>query len=156
MKKTLAILTLLMAFILVLAVPVVALAASEDVPILAGLNWAIVLSVALGVAVVIFGFLVSYFKTSSTFRSFIVQLITDAEVKYANIEKAGQQKMAYVIDKLYEIIPLPLKLTFTKARLEAFAQEVFDWVKQFAIIQCDKAVAALQAKYNAAKKKTTS
>lgn len=155
MKKLKFIISMLLTLLLLIALPVTALAASEAPLVDIGVNWVTIALYAEAAAVLLFGFLVSYFKTSSVFRGFVAQLIADAEVKYANIEKAGKLKMAWVIDKLYSIIPIPLKIIFTKERLEAFAQEVFEQVTAYATIQCDKAVKALQDKYNANKNKST-
>ena len=59
--------------------------------------------------------------------------------------------MNWVIEQLYNYIPAPFKLIFTEERLRTFVQEAFDKIAQYATMQCDKAVDALQAKYNAAK-----
>lgn len=154
MKKFNRIISMLL-LLLLIVVPVTAFAASESQTVGININWVTVVAYAEAAAVLLFGFLVSYFKTSSVFRGFVAQLIADAEVKYANIEKAGKLKMAWVIDKLYAIIPIPLKIIFTKERLEVFAQEVFEQVTAYATIQCDKAIKALQDKYNANKNKPT-
>lgn len=152
MKKLLVILMTLMLLFTVMLVPTVALAATEAQPGPVVINWVNVIAIAEAAAVILFGFMVSYFKTSAVFRGFISQLIADAEVKYANAEKAGALKMAWVIDKLYDIVPLPLRVIFTRERLEKFVQDIFDQVALYAKIQIDKAVTALQEKYNASKK----
>jgi len=152
MKKILVILMTLMLLFTVMLVPTLALAATEEQPGPVVINWVNILAIAEAAAVILFGMLVSYFKTSAVFRGFVAQLIADAEVKYANAEKAGSLKMAWVIDSLYKFVPLPLRTIFTRERLERLAQDVFDQIALYAKIQIDKAVTALQAKYNAAKK----
>ena len=61
--------------------------------------------------------------------------------------------MAWVIDQLYAIIPAPFRILFSRDDLEEFVQSVFDQITKYATIQCDKAVASLQAKYNSTRKK---
>jgi hypothetical protein len=148
MKK---IIVVLLTLLLVL-LPMTALAAADAQVASPAVDWVTIAAYAEAAVVLVFGFMVSYFKTSSVFRGFVAQLIADAEVKYANVSKAGEIKMGYVINKLYEFVPLPLKMVFTRERIEAFAQDVFDEITKYAVIQCDKAVAALQEKYNASKK----
>lgn len=152
MKKILVILMTLMLLFTVMLVPAVALAATEAQPSPVVINWVNIVAIAEAAAVILFGFMVSYFKTSAVFRGFVSQLIADAEVKYANAEKAGELKMAWVIDSLYNFVPLTLRTFFTRKRLGALVQEVFDQIAVYAKIQADKAVTALQAKYNASKK----
>ena len=70
-----------------------------------------------------------YFKTKGSAVAAATELI-------AEIEKSGwvgPEKMAYVVDRLYEIIPLPLKTVFTKERLQVLAQELYDSMKQYAL-----------------------
>ena len=153
MKKIIAILLTIMLSLVLCLVPSVALAASGESSGPVSINWVAVLAIAEAVAVAIVGFMVKYFKTSATFRGFVSQLIADAEVKYANAEKAGKIKMAWVIDQLYAIIPAPFRILFSRDDLEEFVQSVFDQITKYATIQCDKAVASLQAKYNSTRKK---
>lgn len=150
--KKFKLLILMFLALLIVTLPATALATSESSLAPAVVSWVDVLAVAEAIAIVIVGFVVSYFKTSATFRGFVTQLIADAEVKYANAEKAGKLKMSWVIDQLYAYIPVPLRVLFSRDDLEAFAQNVFNQISKYATIQCDKAIAALQAKYNAAKK----
>lgn len=150
MKKVYAKLLAIMMIVVMLAIPTIALADSGVIQT-KSIVWVEALAVAEAVGILIAGFVVSYFKTSTKFRGFIAQLIADAEVKYAKYEKAGKQKMNWVIEQAYNMIPAPFKLIFTEERMRTFVQEVFDKIAQYATMQCDKAVDALQAKYNAAK-----
>lgn len=150
MKKFVTKLLAIMMIVVMLTIPTIALADSGMMKTQT-IAWAEALAVVETVGILAAGFVVSYFKTSTKFRGFIAQLIADAEVKYAYAEKAGKQKMNWVIEQLYSIIPAPIKLLFSEERLRAFVQEVFESISEYAKIQCDRAVDALQAKYNAAK-----
>ena len=45
----------------------------------------------------------------------------------------GPEKMGYVVKKLYETIPMPLRTIFTLERLQVLAQEVYDNMKKYAL-----------------------
>ena len=63
------------------------------------MDWQLIINITAGVALILGAFLIEYFKTSSVFRGFIAQLISDAEGVFSDVEKAGKQKMAWVIEK---------------------------------------------------------
>ena len=103
------------------------------------MNWKDILQVVEIIAMIVGGFLISYFRTSSVFRGFIAQLIADAEWAFSEVEKAGNEKMAWVISKLYErYIPAFLKPLFTEAKLREIVQMVFDKMKDFADLQVER------------------
>jgi hypothetical protein len=108
------------------------------------MNWNMVINIAAGAVLIISWFLISYFKTSSVFRGFIAQLISDAEWVFSDVEKAGKQKMDWVIEKLYGYIPAVLRPLFPSGKLEEIVQMVFDRVKDFADLQVEKLKAAYE------------
>ena len=109
------------------------------------MDWQLLINIAAGVALILSAFLIEYFKTSSVFRGFIAQLIADAEWVFAEVEKAGKQKMDWVIAKLYErYIPAFLKPFFTESKLREIVQIVFDKVKDFADLQVERLKAAYE------------
>ena len=109
------------------------------------MNWNMVINIAAGVALIIGAFLIEYFKTSSVFRGFIAQLISDAEWVFSDVEKAGKQKMDWVIAKLYErYIPAFLKPFFTESKLREIVQIIFDKVKDFADLQVERLKASYE------------
>ena len=61
-------------------------------------------------------------------RATTIQLIVYAE-KVLGSGK-GKEKMDMVIDKMTEILPLPIRLFVTKEAIKAFVQHVFDEVKE--------------------------
>ena len=70
-----------------------------------------------------------YFQTRGSVFESASQLI--AEIESSGL--IGKEKMAFVVGKLVELIPIPLKTIFTAERLEKFAQEVFENMKQYAL-----------------------
>lgn len=102
------------------------------------MDWQLIINIAAGVALILGAFLIEYFKTSSVFRGFIAQLISDAEWVFSDVEKAGKKKMAWVIEKLYGYIPTVLKPFFPAGKLEEIVQIVFDKVKDFADLQVER------------------
>jgi hypothetical protein len=108
------------------------------------MDWQLIINIAAGAALILGAFLIEYFKTSSVFRGFIAQLISDAEWVFSDVEKAGKAKMAWVIEKLYGYIPAILRPLFPSGKLEEIVQGVFDKVKDFADLQVEKLKAAYE------------
>ena len=102
------------------------------------MNWKDILQVVEIIAMIVGGFLISYFRTSSVFRGFIAQLIADAEWAFSEVEKAGNEKMAWVIRKLYGYIPAILQPLFPESKLRDIVQMVFDKIKDFADLQVER------------------
>lgn len=102
------------------------------------MNWNLIWQIVSGALLIIGAFLVSYFRTSSVFRGFIAQLIADAEWAFSEVEKAGNEKMAWVISKLYGYIPAVLKPLFPESKLREIVQMVFDKIKDFADLQVER------------------
>lgn len=70
-----------------------------------------------------------YFKTRGSVFESATQLISQIE----SSGLIGADKMAYVVSKLFAMIPVPLKTIFTEKRLQELAQEVFENMKQYAL-----------------------
>ena len=102
------------------------------------MNWNLIWQIVSGALLIIGAFLVSYFRTSSVFRGFIAQLIADAEWAFSEVEKAGNEKMAWVISKLYGYIPSVLQPFFPENKLREIVQMVFDKIKDFADLQVER------------------
>ena len=108
------------------------------------MNWKDVLQVIEIIAMIAGGFLISYFRTSKVVRELIAELISDAEWAFSEVEKAGNEKMAWVISKLYGYIPAILKPLFPETKLREIVQMVFDKVKDFADLQVERLKAAYE------------
>ncbi len=153
-------LTFLLVFALLFAVQATAMAAGETTDAISSeialpaLDWAAVLSIVEAVAVAILLFFVSYFKTSSVFKNFVAKLIDDAEERWKGTSGAGAQKMAEVVDRIILLIPSPLRFLFPAKKIKEYVQtKFFDDIQSYARKQCDKAIKAIEAKYDAAKAK---
>lgn len=109
------------------------------------LDWKLILQGVEIIAFIIGGFELSYLRTSSVVRGVIAELIADAEELYANVEKSGAQKMAWVIGQIYAYVPAWLKPFLTAEKIQAIVQAVFDKIKAYADIQVSK----WQAQYDA-------
>lgn len=70
-----------------------------------------------------------YFKTRGSVFESASQLISEIE----SSGLLGAEKMAFVVSKLFEMIPAPLKNVFTEKRLRELAQQVFENMKQYAL-----------------------
>ena len=70
-----------------------------------------------------------YFKTRGSVFESASQLISEIE----SSGLLGAEKMAFVVSKLFAMIPAPLKTVFTESRLRELAQQVFDNMKKYAL-----------------------
>ena len=61
-------------------------------------------------------------------RAVVVEFIVAAERQFEKGE--NQTKINYVIDRIINLLPEFLKLFITRENVKAFAQEVFDDIKQ--------------------------
>lgn len=69
-----------------------------------------------------------YFKVKGNVLGAVSEFIALAEASGLT----GAEKMAQVVNSLYERIPAPLKKIFTPDRLEKIAQTIFDWMRKYA------------------------
>lgn len=109
------------------------------------LDWKAIVQIVEIVAFIVGGFVISYLRTSEVVHKFVAALIADAEELYANVEKSGAQKMAWVIEQIYAYVPAWLKPFLTAEKIQAIVQAVFDKIKAYADIQVSK----WQAQYDA-------
>lgn len=75
---------------------------------------------------VTYGFML-YFKVKGNVLGAVSELIALAE----ETGLAGGEKMAKVVDELYEKVPGPLKRVLNKECLEKIAQTIFDWMRKY-------------------------
>ena len=68
-----------------------------------------------------------YFKVKGNVLGAVSELIALAE----ETGLAGSEKMAKVVDELYEKVPGPLKRVLNKECLEKIAQTIFDWMRRY-------------------------
>lgn len=96
--------------------------------------------VIIAIITVLFGFLVSYFKTKSNLKTLVVKWILAAEQYYKDYTKAGTEKFNMVVDKIYNLVPTFLKFIFTKKVIEQLVQNTFNVMQSYAQEQLDKQI----------------
>lgn len=77
---------------------------------------------------------ISYFYKKGnmeTVRKIILSLVVFAEKELGS--KTGKYKYALVIHKLYELLPLPLRLLITKKEIENMIEEAVQNLKEFLV-----------------------
>lgn len=74
-------------------------------------------------------------KTQDRLRDNAVQLIGRAEEKYADQEKAGSHKHAYVVDKLRGQIPMAIRPLFSQGLLDKLVDHTFVAVSRYSATQ---------------------
>ena len=82
--------------------------------------------VIVALCAITYGFML-YFKVKGNVLGAVSELIALAE----ETGLAGSEKMAKVVDELYEKVPGPLKRVLNKDCLEKIAQTIFDWMRRY-------------------------
>ena len=98
-----------------------------DKTLLINIIWFVVLFVLGAVARFIF----AYLKAKGEVTEEAAHQIAVAEEAFATMEKAGEKKMQYCIDALYDLIPAPVKLFLTREMVGQIVQKVFDQVEKY-------------------------
>lgn len=70
----------------------------------------------------------AYFQVRGNVLGAVSELVALAE----ETGLAGREKMAQVVDGLFQQIPSPLRKIFTKERIEDIAQKIFTWMRRYA------------------------
>lgn len=92
------------------------------------------------VAMVILGFLVSYFKTKTKVLDSVASKIAEAEEIYKDTTKAGGKKFNYCVEYLYSLVPSAFTKILTKEVIGTIVQGTFDSISSYAKIALDKVV----------------
>ena len=79
-----------------------------------------------------------YFQYNTKLNKKATEYINKAEELYKDSTKAGGTKFHWVVDKLYDILPVPMKLVFTKETIAVLVQRTFDEIQSYAVKQLDK------------------
>lgn len=110
-----------------------------DKTLLINIIWAVVCAIIGMVA----QFIGAYLKAKGAVTEEAAHQIAVAEEAYATMEKAGEKKMQYCIDALYDLIPAPVKLFLTRQMIGEIVQRVFDNVEKYKDAWIDKAASEL-------------
>ncbi|MDD2494493.1 MAG: hypothetical protein PHE29_04795 [Tissierellia bacterium] len=100
----------------------------------------LIIRLVLSVLTIIFGALSAYFSQNEKLRNMAVKYITEAEDMYKDTTKAGGQKFNWVVETLYNLVPVPLKFIITKPLIETIVQSTFDSIERYAKMQLDKSI----------------
>lgn len=98
-----------------------------DKTLLANIIWAAVCFILSVVA----QFIRAYLKAKGEITEEAAHQIAVAEEVYSTVEKAGERKKNLCIDALYDMIPAPVKMFFTREMIGEIVQKVFDQVEKY-------------------------
>ena len=98
-----------------------------DKTLLINLIWAVVFFVLSVVA----QFISAYLKAKGVVTEEAAHQIAVAEEAFSTVEHAGKQKMELCIDALYDMIPAPVRMFFTREMIGQIVQKVFDEVEKY-------------------------
>lgn len=98
-----------------------------------------IFEVAKYIAILIFGAATAYYRTNAKLQKFVAGLITQAETAYSGV-KTGGVKFEWVCNKIYSMIPAPLKLIVTRQMIEEIVQGTFNSMAAYAKTQLNKLV----------------
>lgn len=79
-----------------------------------------------------------YFQYNTKLNQKATEYINKAEELFKDSTKAGGTKFNWVVDKLYDILPAPMRLVFTKETIAVLVQRTFDEIQSYAVKQLDK------------------
>ena len=79
-----------------------------------------------------------YFQYNTKLNKKATEYINKAEELFKDSTKAGGIKFNWVVDKLYDILPAPMRLVFTKETITVLVQRTFDEIQSYAVKQLDK------------------
>lgn len=88
----------------------------------------------------VIGAVALYFQYNTKLNKKATEYINKAEELYKDSTKSGGTKFNWVVDKLYDILPVPMKLVFTKETIAVLVQRTFDEIQSYAVKQLDKKV----------------
>lgn len=93
------------------------------------------------IAMVVLGAAAVYYNTNAKLKAKTTALIAQAEDTYKDATKAGGRKRSWVVDRLYALIPKPLRVIITRDMVETIVQNTFDEITKYAKLQLDKVFA---------------
>ena len=96
--------------------------------------------IVMTVLAVIFGGLSLYISGKKNVIDSVTGFIDEAEEIYKDSTQNGGEKFEWVVDQIYNIIPVALKPFITKETISTVVQKVFDIMESYAKKQLDKVV----------------
>lgn len=99
-----------------------------------------IMEIIVPILTIVLGALTAYLKANEKLRSSSIKYITEAEELYKDVSKAGGQKFSWVVDTLYNLVPVPLRIIVSRSCIEKIVQSSFNSIEAYAKTQIDKAV----------------
>ncbi len=90
------------------------------------------------VVYVVLGGLSIWYSANAKLKGQVGSIIEEAEEMYKDATKAGGQKYEYVIAQLYNILPVPMRIFFTKEMMGQIVDNAFEAIESYAKKQLDK------------------
>lgn len=90
------------------------------------------------IAMVFLGFTTIWYKGNANLKTAVSDLISEAEYLYKDSSKAGGEKFNWVVDQLYNLLPLPLKAIISKQMIGQIVQSSFNAMSLYAKSQLDR------------------
>ena len=100
----------------------------------------IIIDIVIPILMIILGALSACFMAHNKLIGRSIKYIIEAEELYKDSTKAGEQKLSWVVEALYNLIPAPLRIIVTKKCIEKIVQSSFDSIENYAKMQLDMAV----------------
>lgn len=97
-----------------------------------------IIRIAMLAAMLILGFVADYMKTRKDITGAVAGKIEEAEKLYADYTKAGGQKFEWVVDTLYNLVPVWLRPILSRDVISQLVQTTFDTIQNYAYRQADK------------------
>lgn len=98
------------------------------------MNWELILSIVMTILTIVSTIVGYYFKIKE-------RLIKEATSKIEEAEKEGVnglEKMTFVVDELYALVPAPYRAIFNKELIKNLVQMLFDKIEAYAEKQVNK------------------
>lgn len=99
-----------------------------------------IMEIIVPILTILLGALTAYLKANEKLRSSSIKYITEAEELYKDVSKSGGQKFSWVVDTLYSLVPVPLRIIITRSFVEKIVQSSFNSIEAYAKTQINKAV----------------
>jgi len=99
-----------------------------------------IMQILVPILTIVLGALSVYLRANERLRNSSIKYITEAEEMYKDVSNAGGQKFQWVVDTLYNLVPVPLRIMVTKSFIERIVQSTFDSIEAYAKTQLDKAI----------------
>ena len=92
------------------------------------------------ISYLILGGIALWFRENAKIKEKTSEMIAEAEDIYKDTVKAGGMKHQYVVEELYSLVPVYMRMIFTKETISGIVDRTFESIEQYGKMQLDKAV----------------